>query len=149
MAINEERIIDKIHLIRGQKIMIDKDLAVLYGIDTRRLKEQVNRNLYHFPVHYIFEVTKEEAEILRSQNATLRHKAHSKHLPYAFPEHGVLMPANVLKSGTAIEMSIKIIDVFVMLRQMLLTHKDILPKPEQLEKQIVQNSDNIQKKLQS
>ncbi len=143
VPIFEEKIINKIHLIRGQKVMIDKDLAELYGIETRRLKEQVNRNLNRFPGHYMFELNKEETEILRSQNATLRHGAHSKYLPYAFTEHGVLMLANVLKSGRAIEMSIKIIDVFVKLRQMLLTHKDILLKLEQLERQVVQNSDDI------
>jgi len=144
VTIIEERIIDKIHLIRGQKVMIDKDLAELYGIETKRLKEQVNRNLDRFPGHYMFKLTKEENEILRSQNATLRHGAHSKYLPNAFSEHGVLMLANVLKSGRAIEMSIKIIDVFVKLRLMLLTHKDILLKLEQLENQVVQNSGDIQ-----
>ena len=92
----------------------------------------------------MFELTKEEYEILRSQNATLRHGAHSKYLPYAFTEHGVLMLANVLKSGRAIEMSIKIIDVFVKLREMLLTHKDILLKLEQMEKQMIENSSDIQ-----
>ena len=92
----------------------------------------------------MFELSKEENEILRSQNATLKHGGHSKYLPYAFTEHGVLMLANVLKSGLAIEMSIKIIDVFVRLREMILTHKDILLKLEQLEKQVVQNSDEIQ-----
>jgi phage regulator Rha-like protein len=143
-AIIEERIVDKIHLIRGQKIMIDRDLAELYGVETKRLKEQVNRNPDRFPGHYMFELTLEENEILRSQNATLRHGAHSKYLSYAFTEHGVLMLANVLKSGLAIEMSIKIIDVFVKLREMLLTHKDILLKLEQLEKQMAENSDEIQ-----
>lgn len=141
VAIIEEKIVDKIHLIRGQKVMIDQDLAELYGVETKRLKEQVKRNLSRFPGHYMFELSKEENEILRSQNATLRHGGHSKYLPYAFTEHGVLMLANVLKSGLAIEMSIKIIDVFVRLREMILTHKDILLKLEQLEKQVVQNSD--------
>jgi hypothetical protein len=98
-TIIEERIIDKIHLIRGQKVMIDKDLAVLYGIETKRLKEQVNRNLERFPVHYTFELTGEETEILRSQKATLRHGTHSKYLPCAFTEHGELILANVLKAG--------------------------------------------------
>ena len=124
--------------------MLDKDLAELYEVETKRLKEQEKRNLNRFPGHYMFELSKEENEILRSQNATLRHGGHSKYLPYAFTEHGVLMLANVLKSGLAIEMSIKIIDVFVRLREMILTHKDILLKLEQLEKQVVQNSDEIQ-----
>jgi phage regulator Rha-like protein len=137
-------IVNKIYLIRGSKVMVDKDLAELYGVETKRLKEQVNRNINRFPAHFMFMLTKEESEILRSQNATLRHGAHSKYLPYAFTEHGVLMLSNVLKSDRAIEMSIKIIDVFVKLREMLLTHKDILSKLEQLEKQVVQNSEDIQ-----
>ncbi len=91
----------------------------------------------------MIELTKDEYESLRSQNATLKQGAHTKYLPYAFTEHGVLMLANVLKSGRAIEMSIKIIDVFVKLREMLLTHTDILLKLEILEKQVVQNSDEI------
>jgi phage regulator Rha-like protein len=142
-AIIEEKIIDKIHLVRGLKVIIDKDIAELYGVETKRLKEQVNRNINRFPSHYMIELTKEEYESLRSQNATLKQGAHTKYLPYAFTEHGVLMLANVLKSGRAIEMSIKIIDVFVKLREMLLTHKDILLKLELLEKQVVQNSDEI------
>ena len=144
VAIIDEKIVDKIHLIRGQKVMIDSDLAELYRVETRRLKEQVNRNLSRFPRHYMFELTQIEYESLRSQNATLKQGSHSKYLPYAFTEHGVLMLANVLKSGQAIEMSIKVIDVFVKLREMLLTHKDILLKLEVLEKQVVQNSAEIQ-----
>lgn len=143
IAIAEEAIVSKIYLIRGQKVMIDRDLAELYGVETKRLKEQVNRNLNRFPAHFMFELTQEENGNLRSQNATLRHGAHSKYLPYAFTEHGVLMLSNVLKSSRAIEMSIKIIDVFVKLREMLLTHKDILLKLEQFEKQAGQNSEDI------
>jgi len=144
LAIVEERIVDKIHLVRGQKVMIDNDLAELYGMETKRLKEQVKRNMERFPAHYMFELTQKENESLRSQNATLKRGTHSKYLPYVFTEHGVLMLANVLKSGRAIEMSIKVIDVFVKLREMLLTHKDILLKLEVLEKQVVKNSEEIQ-----
>jgi len=123
--------------------MLDSDLAELYGLETKRLKEQVNRNIDRFPKHFMFQLTKDENEILRSQFATLRHGEHSKYLPYAFTEHGVLMLSNVLKSKRAIEMSIKIIDVFVKIREMLLTHKDILLKLDQLEKQVTQNSEDI------
>ena len=84
----EEVIISKIYVIRGQKVMIDRDLAELYGVETRRLKEQVNRNLDRFPSHFMFELTKEENENLRSQNATLKQGAFSKYLPYAFTEQG-------------------------------------------------------------
>ncbi len=134
IAIAEEAIISKIYLVRGQKVMIDRDLAELYRVETKRLKEQVNRNLNRFPAHFMFELTQEENENLRSQNATLKQGAHSKYLPYAFTEHGVLMLSNVLKSSRAIEMSIKIIDVFVKLREILLTHKDILLNLEEFEK---------------
>lgn len=143
LAIIEERIINKIYLLRGQKVMIDRDLAELYGVETRRLNEQVKRNINRFPGHYMFELTKEEYEVLRSQNATLKQGAHSKYLPYAFTEHGVLMLANVLKSGRAIEMSIKIIDVFVKLRELLLTNKEILLKLEQLENNLTKNDEDI------
>ena len=143
MAVLEESIITKIYLVRGQKVMLDSDLAELYGLETKRLKEQVNRNIDRFPKHFMFQLTKDENEILRSQFATLRHGEHSKYLPYAFTEHGVLMLSNVLKSKRAIEMSIKIIDVFVKIREMLLTHKDILLKLDQLEKQVTQNSEDI------
>jgi len=139
----DEMIVSKIHWIRGHKVMLDSDLAELYGVETKRLKEQVNRNISRFPVHFMFELTSEENEILRLQNATLRHGAHSKYLPYAFTEHGVLMLSNVLKSDRAIQMSIKIIDVFVKLREMLLTHKDILLQLEKLENQVIENSEDI------
>jgi hypothetical protein len=144
ITLAEETIISKIYLLRGHRVMIDRDLAELYGVETKRLKEQVNRNLNRFPAHFMFELTKEENDSLRSQNATLKQGAHSKYLPYAFTEHGVLMLSNVLKSSQAIEMSIKIIDVFVKLREMLLAHKDILLKLEQLERQVVRNSSDIQ-----
>jgi hypothetical protein len=150
IALAEEIIVSKIYLIRGYRAMIDSDLAELYGVETKRLKEQVNRNSERFPGHFMFELTKEESEILRSQNATLRlrHGAHSKYLPYAFTEHGVLMLSNVLKSSQAIGMSIKIIDVFVKLREMLLTHKDILLKLEQIERKVSGHDEDIQRIFQ-
>jgi hypothetical protein len=114
----DEMIVSKIHWIRGHKVMLDSDLAELYGVETKRLKEQVNRNSSRFPAHFMFELTKEENENLRLQNATLGHGTYSKYLPYAFTEHGVLMLSNVLRSDRAIQMSIKIIDVFVKLREM-------------------------------
>lgn len=144
IVVADEVIMNKIYFIRGQNVMIDRDLAELYGVETRRLKEQVNRNISRFPSHFMFELTKEENENLRSQNATFKQGAFSKYLPYAFTEHGVLMLSNVLKSGRAIEMSIKIIDVFVRLREMLLTHKDILLKLEQIEKKVTGHDDDIQ-----
>lgn len=144
IVILEEAIINKIYNIRGQKVMLDSDLAELYGIETKRLKEQVRRNIERFPSHFMFELNKDEYENLRSQIATLKQGEHSKYLPFAFTEHGVLMLSNVLKSGRAIEMSIKIIDVFVKLREMILTQKDIMLKLEVLEKQTSENNESIQ-----
>src|ERR1700759_1532711 len=143
ISIAEERILNKIYLIRGYKVMLDRDLAELYGVETKRLKEQVKRNLSRFPSHFMFELTSQEHDSLRSQNATLKQGAHSKYPPYAFTEHGVLMLSNVLKSQKAIKMSIKIIDVFVKLREMAMDHKDLLLKVEKLEHQVEANSADI------
>src|SRR5690606_39074014 len=83
---------DKIYIIRGHSVMLDSDLAELYGVETRRLKEQVRRNMIRFPEHFMFELTRGEYDqILRSQNAILGHGTYSKYLPFAFTEHGVLM----------------------------------------------------------
>jgi hypothetical protein len=144
MSLAEEKILNKIYYIREHKVMLDRDLAKLYGVETKRLKEQVNRNLNRFPKHFMFELTQKEHDILRSQNATLKQGGHSKYQPYAFTEHGILMLSNVLKSDRAIKMSIKIIDVFVKLREIMLSHKDILLQVEKLEKQVAQNSEDIQ-----
>ena len=144
ISLAEKRILSKIYYIREQKVMLDRDLAELYGVETKRLKEQVNRNRSRFPKHFMFELSQKEHEILRSQNATLKQGAHSKYPPYAFTEHGILMLSNVLKSERAIKMSIKIIDVFVKLREMVLSHKDILLQLEKLEKQTLLNAEDIQ-----
>ena len=95
-VVPEEVIMNKIFLIRGHKVMLDRDLAELYGVLTKRLKEQVKRNTERFPKHFMFELTKEEYAILRSHFATLKQGEHSKYLPLAFTEHGVLMLSNVL-----------------------------------------------------
>jgi hypothetical protein len=142
--IPEEVIKDKIYLLRGQKVMLDKDLAVLYGVKATRLREQVKRNADRFPDRFMFQLTKEEVDLMVSQNAIPSKQHLGGSLPYAFTEHGVLMLANVLKSSRAIQMSVRIIDVFVKLRELLLTPKDILLKLEQFERQMVQNSDDIQ-----
>jgi len=133
-AIAEEAVIEKIYQIRGQKVMLDKDLAELYGYETKKLNQQVKRNLERFPSSFMFQLTEEEVENLRSQNVTANtFSFKSRTLPYAFTEHGVLMLANVLKSETAIKASVHIIEVFVKMRTMVLTHKDILLKLEQIE----------------
>jgi len=99
---------NKIYEIRGQRVMLDFDLAVLYDTDTKRLKEAVRRNIARFPHDFMFELTNEEYDSLRSQIATLKNLKrgeHSKYLPFVFTEHGVAMLASVLKSETAIQVN--------------------------------------------
>jgi hypothetical protein len=101
-----ELIASKIYLIRDTKVMLDKDLAELYGVETRVLKQAVRRNIDRFPADFMFELTKDENQSLRSQNVTLKRGQHSKYLPFAFTEHGVLMLSSVLKSERAIQVNI-------------------------------------------
>jgi hypothetical protein len=101
-----ELIASKIYLIRNIKVMLDKDLAELYGVETKRLKEQVRRNIERFPEDFMFELTKDEYQALRSQIATLKRGQHSKYTPFAFTEHGVLMLSSVLNSERAIQVNI-------------------------------------------
>lgn len=137
LTVVEEAIISKIYNVRGQKIMLDRDLAELYGVKAIRLREQVKRNIERFPNHFMFRLTGKEVEAMVSQNAIPSKQHLGGALPYAFTEHGVLMLANVLKSDTAIEVSLRLIEIFVKLREMLLTHKDILVKLEKVEKELM------------
>jgi hypothetical protein len=116
----------------------------LYGVETKRLKEQVKRNKNRFPSHFMFELTKEEDFVLRSQNATLKQGEHSKYLPFVFTEHGILMLSNVLKSEQAILVSIKIIDVFVQMRQMLVDNTELRLAIEEIRKKTDNNTKNIE-----
>ena len=142
--IPNEVIVNKIYLFRGVKVMLDSDLAELFGVDTKRLKEQVRRNIERFPEHFMFELTKEENDVLRSQFATLRHGQHSKYLPFAFSEHGILQLSNVLKSKRAVEVSIKIIDVFVQLRTLVLGNAEIKLELEKIKKKVDNQDKNIE-----
>lgn len=137
LTIVEEAIISKIYNVRGQKIMLDRDLAELYGVKAIRLREQVKRNIVRFPHHFMFRLTVKEVETMVSHFAIPSKQHLGGALPYAFTEHGVLMLANVLKSDTAIEVSLRLIEIFVKLREMLLTHKDILVKLEKVEKELM------------
>ena len=137
IAFAEEAIINKIYLIRGRKVMVDYDLAEMYAVETKQLKRQVRRNSERFPADFMFELTQEEYESLRSQNGTLKRGEHSKYAPMAFTEQGVAMLSSVLSSPTAIEVNIQIIRVFTKIREMLSTHKDLLIKLEQIEKQLL------------
>ena len=129
-----EIIQSKIYLIRGYKVMLDNDLAELYGVSTRRLKEQVRRNSKRFPADFMFELTWEERESLRSQFATLKRGEHAKYLPYVFTEQGIAMLSGILNSDRAIEVNVQIMRVFVKLRELVLSHKDLARKIEDLER---------------
>jgi hypothetical protein len=124
--------------------MLDKDIAKLYDVKPRRLREQVNRNKERFPESFCFQLAQNEVEDLVSQFATPSKRAFGGHLPYAFTEHGVLMTANVLRSKHAIAMSIRIIEVFVRLREIMLSHKDLLQKLDQLERKVTDHDVSIQ-----
>ena len=133
IIIPDDTVISKIFLIRGKRVMMDRDLAELYGVKAIRLSEQVKRNQVRFPENFMFQLTEMEAENMVSQNAIPSKQHLGGYLPFAFTEHGVLMLANVLKSEQAITMSIRIIEIFVKLREVLLAHEEILSKLEQLE----------------
>ncbi|MBF0504512.1 MAG: ORF6N domain-containing protein [Candidatus Omnitrophica bacterium] len=143
-----EIIQSKIYLIRGQKVMLDKDLAELYGVPTRVLKQQVRRNLKRFPADdFMFEFTWEEAGSLRSQFVTLKRGEHIKYLPYAFTEQGVAMLSSVLNSDRAIEVNIQIIRVFTKLREIMASHKDLARKIEDLERKFQEKFQEHDKKI--
>ena len=143
IAINDDRIISKIFYIRGQKVMLDEDLAKLYNVETKRLNEQVKRNIDRFPKDFMFQLTPKEFGNLKSQIATSSWGGKRK-VPLAFTEHGILMLSGVLNSKVAIKVNVRIIRIFIKLREMLLTHKDILLKLEQLEKDVTDNTKDIQ-----
>ncbi len=130
-----ERIEKSILLIRDQKVMLDRDLAGLYGVETKQLKRAVRRNINRFPKDFMFELTKEEYDSLRYQFGTLKRGEHSKYLPMAFTEQGVAMLSSVLNSKRAIHVNIQIMRVFTRLRQMLLDNEDLRKELEGMRRQ--------------
>ncbi len=126
----------KIFLVRGQKVMLDKDLAELYGVATKRLNEQVRRNNSRFPEDFMFQISEDEYDSLRSHFATLEkgRGQHRKYLPLVFTEQGVAMLSTVLNSERAIAVNIAIMRAFVQLREMLASNKELARKLEELEK---------------
>ena len=124
----------KIHEIRGQKVMLDFDLAELYGVQTGKLNEKVKRNIKRFPEDFMFQLTKEEWNSMLSQFATASQNKRNLNLfPYAFTEQGVSMLSGILNSDTAIEMNINIMRAFVFMKQYALSHKDLTDKLKELE----------------
>ena len=143
VTIADEVVMNKIYVIRGEKVMLDRDLAVLFDVKAIRLREQVKRNIEKFPLHFMFQLTYEEVEIMVSQNAIPSRKHLGGALPYVFTEHGVLQLANVLKSVRASQVSIKIIEVFIKMRKLLTSHTEILQKLERIEKKDIEQDDKI------
>lgn len=132
--IPQEIIQNKIFIIRGKKVMFDKDLAELYGVETKILNQAVKRNYERFPNDFMFQLTKDEIDSSRSQFVTLKRGQNIKYFPYAFTEHGILMLSSVLNSKRAIQVNIEIMRAFVKLRELMLVHKDLQQKIDEMEK---------------
>jgi phage regulator Rha-like protein len=131
----QELIESKILFVRGKKVMVDRDLALLYEVETKMLNRAVRRNIERFPEDFMFQLSREEyAELLRCQFGTLKRGQHSKYLPYAFTENGVAMLSSVLNSDTAIQVNIQIMRTFTKIREMLATHRELKQKIENMEK---------------
>ena len=128
----------KILLIRGHKVMLDSDLAELYGVTTKRFNEQIKRNLDRFPEDFMFGLTEKEFSTLRSQFATSKTggRGGRRYLPNVFTEHGALMAASVLNTPRAVEVSVFVVRAFVHLREMALSHKELSGKLDELERKV-------------
>jgi hypothetical protein len=146
IAVNipDEILLNKIYLIREQKVMLDKDLSLLYGVKPRRLREQVKRNITRFPSNFMFQLTEEEANIMVSHFATPSKQLLGGSLPYVFTEHGILMLSNVLKSDQAIQVSIRIIEIFVKLREVHLNYNQLRSEIDQIKHQLGNQDKNIE-----
>jgi hypothetical protein len=143
-SIPVETLMSKIYFIRGVKVMLDKDLAELYDIETKRLKEQVRRNIERFPEDFMFEMTKQELEDWRSQFATSNKEVMGLRVaPFVFTEHGVLMLSSILNSQRAIKVNIQIMRIFTKMKEMILTHKEILLQLEKMEKKMTNHDEDI------
>jgi hypothetical protein len=143
VKVSAGRVEKAILLIRDEKVILDADLAALYGVSTKRLKEQVRRNRQRFPQDFMFELTADEQAVLtaqieasnlRSQFATSRSHGGRRYLSYAFTEHGALMAANVLSSEVAVQASVEVVRAFIRLRRMLASNAELARKLEQIEK---------------
>ncbi|MEI6211384.1 MAG: ORF6N domain-containing protein [bacterium] len=130
-------------LLRGQKVILDRDLAALYGVPTKSLNRAVKRNLDRFPADFMIQLTAEEAAALRCQIGTLKRGQHFKYLPCAFTEQGVAMLSSVLRSPQAVQVNIAIMRAFVRLRETLALHRDLAHKLAELERRIEGHDENI------
>ena len=137
------RIEEMIFLIRGQRVMLDFDLARVYGVTTKRLKEQFRRNAERFPNDFAFQITNQELTNLRSQIATSSLHGGTRYLPIAFIERGALMLGNILNSKTAIEASVRVVRAFVLMREQLAAHKELAHKLNELENRVSSHDDAV------
>jgi len=143
IVITEEIIISKIYSVRGKHVLLAQDLAELYEVETKVLNQQVKRNIRRFPERYMFQLTKDEYDRLRSQNVTLKRGQHVKYLPYAFTEHGILMLSSVLNSERADKVNMIIIDTVVKLRDLMFLHKDVVQQLEQVQNKLTEHDNQI------
>jgi hypothetical protein len=134
--IKAARIEEVIHFIRGQKVMLDSDLAMIYGVELKRMNEQVRRNRRRFPSDFAFQLTRREFANLKSQFATSSTHGGKRKLPWAFTEHGAIMLASVLSSPIAVEASIRVVRVFIHLREMLANNRELAVKFAELERRL-------------
>lgn len=141
--ITDELVLNKIYFIREQKVMLDEDLAVLYGVSTKRLNEQVSRNISRFPEDFMFKLTDQEYETLRSQIAAQK-KGGRRYLPNVFTEHGVLMLSSVLNSQQAIEVNIQIMRIFTRIRQTLLNNTELRLEIEKIKIKLDNQDKNME-----
>lgn len=144
IIIANEVISNKIYFIRNQKVMLDRDLAELFSLPTKRLNEQVKRNSNRFPEYFMFQLTQIEKEEVVANCDHLRKLKFSSALPYAFTEHGTMMLANVINSEKAVETSIRIIEVFVKMREYMSENATIKLELEQIKKKLVNHDKNIE-----
>lgn len=144
ILITDESIMSKIYLIRGLKVMLDRDLAELYGVETRVLNQAIKRNQKRFPEDFMFEMTMAELEDWKSQNMVMeKDKMGLRRLPKVFTEQGVAMLSSILNSDTAIEVNIQIIRIFSRIREIVSNNNEVLLKLEQMENKLHQNNELI------
>ena len=139
-----EHITQAIQVIRGQKVLLDADLATLYGVETKRFNEQVKRNRARFPEDFMFQLREEEFAALRSQNATSKaNRGGRRYLPYAFTEHGAIMAATILNSPWATEVSVYVVRAFVRLRELLASQQVLAERLDRLEATLTEHDQSI------
>ncbi len=143
IVIAEETIISKIYQVRGKQVMLSHDLAGLYQVETRVLNQQVKRNIRKFPERYMFQLSREEYDRLRSQNVILKRGQYPKYLPYAFTEHGILMLSSVLNSERADKVNMYIIDTFIRLRELMSVHKDVILQLEHVQNKLTEHDNQL------